>query len=55
MQLPNGKVVVLKKLDGFEAEKSAFDKSFRNEVRVLSEIKHQNIVKLYWFCLGACL
>ena len=51
VQLPSGKVVALKKLHGFEAEQPAFDKSFRNEVRVLSEIKHRNIVKLYGFCL----
>ncbi|KAJ1419643.1 Tyrosine-protein kinase, active site [Sesbania bispinosa] len=50
-QLPSGKVVALKKLHGFEAEVPALDESFRNEVRVLSEIKHRHIVKLYGFCL----
>ncbi|KAJ1419635.1 Tyrosine-protein kinase, active site [Sesbania bispinosa] len=50
-QLPGGKVVALKKLHRFEAEVVTFDKSFRNEVRVLSEIKHRHIVKLYGFCL----
>ncbi|XP_061375887.1 MDIS1-interacting receptor like kinase 2-like [Gastrolobium bilobum] len=50
-QLSGGKVVALKKLHGFEAEVPAFDESFRNEVRVLSEIKHRHIVKLYGFCL----
>ncbi|XP_003621166.2 probable leucine-rich repeat receptor-like protein kinase At1g35710 [Medicago truncatula] len=50
-QLPCGKVVALKKLHGYEAELPAFDESFRNEVRILSEIKHRNIVKLYGFCL----
>ncbi|XP_027351412.1 MDIS1-interacting receptor like kinase 2-like, partial [Abrus precatorius] len=50
-QLPSGNVVALKKLHGFEAEVPALDESFRNEVRVLSEIKHRNIVKLYGFCL----
>ncbi|GKU97148.1 hypothetical protein SLEP1_g10328 [Rubroshorea leprosula] len=50
-QLPNGKVVALKKLHQREAEEPAFDKSFRNEVKVLTEIKHRNIVKLYGFCL----
>ncbi|KAJ1419605.1 Tyrosine-protein kinase, active site [Sesbania bispinosa] len=50
-QLPGGKVVALKKLHRFEAEVESFDKSFRNEVRVLSEIKHRHIVKLYGFCL----
>ncbi|WJX75191.1 non-specific serine/threonine protein kinase [Trifolium repens] len=50
-QLPSGKVVALKKLHGYEAEVPAFDESFRNEVRILSEIKHRHIVKLYGFCL----
>jgi len=50
-QLPCGKVVALKKLHGFEAEVPSFDESFRNELRILSEIKHKHIVKLYGFCL----
>lgn len=50
-QLPCGRVVALKKLHGYEAEVPAFEESFRNEVRILSEIKHKHIVKLYGFCL----
>ncbi|KAM7465259.1 hypothetical protein LguiB_012821 [Lonicera macranthoides] len=50
-QLPSGKVFALKKLHRFEAEEPAFDKSFKNEVEVLSNIRHKNIVKLYGFCL----
>ncbi|GLU09985.1 hypothetical protein SLE2022_268170 [Rubroshorea leprosula] len=50
-QLPNGKVVALKKLHRREAEEPAFDKSFRNEVKVLTEIRHKNIVRLHGFCL----
>ncbi|KAK2413596.1 putative leucine-rich repeat receptor protein kinase [Trifolium repens] len=50
-QLPSGKIVALKKLHGYEAEIPSFDESFRNEVRILSEIRHRNIVKLYGFCL----
>ncbi|XP_058739163.1 MDIS1-interacting receptor like kinase 2-like [Vicia villosa] len=50
-QLPCGKVVALKKLHGYEAEIPSFDESFRNEVKILSEIKHRHIVKLYGFCL----
>ncbi|KAM7461171.1 hypothetical protein LguiA_029292 [Lonicera macranthoides] len=49
--LPSGKVVALKKLHRFEAEEPAFDKSFKNEVEMLSNIRHKNIVKLYGFCL----
>ncbi|RZB53679.1 MDIS1-interacting receptor like kinase 2 isoform A [Glycine soja] len=50
-QLPSGKIVAVKKLHGFEAEVAAFDESFRNEVKVLSEIKHRHVVKLHGFCL----
>ncbi|KAM7465245.1 hypothetical protein LguiB_012807 [Lonicera macranthoides] len=50
-QLPSGKVVALKKLHRSEAEEPSFDKSFKNEVEVLSNIRHKNIVKLYGFCL----
>lgn len=50
-QLPCGKVVALKKLHGYEAGIPSFDESFRNEVKILSEIKHRHIVKLYGFCL----
>ncbi|GMP28935.1 hypothetical protein CsSME_00004269 [Camellia sinensis var. sinensis] len=39
-QLPNGKIVALKKLHRFEAEEPAFDKSFRNEVQMLTNIRH---------------
>ncbi|KAM7460783.1 hypothetical protein LguiB_035858 [Lonicera macranthoides] len=49
-QLPSGKVVALKKLHRFEAEEPSFDKCFKNEVQVLSNIRHKNIVKLYGFC-----
>nr|KYP69270.1 putative LRR receptor-like serine/threonine-protein kinase At4g08850 family [Cajanus cajan] len=50
-QLPSGKVVALKKLHSFEAEVLAFEESFKNEVKVLSDIKHRHIVKLYGYCL----
>jgi len=50
-QLPNGKVVALKKLHRLEAEDPTFDKSFKNEVKMLIEIRHRNIVKLYGYCL----
>ncbi|KAM7465235.1 hypothetical protein LguiB_012797 [Lonicera macranthoides] len=50
-QLLNGKVVALKKLHSFEAEEPTFDKSFKNEVEILSNIRHKNIVKLYGFYL----
>ncbi|KAK1383661.1 Protein kinase domain-containing protein [Heracleum sosnowskyi] len=50
-RLPSGITVALKKLHRMEAEEPAFDRSFRNEVNVLSNIRHKNIVKLYGFCL----
>ncbi|XP_040966242.1 probable leucine-rich repeat receptor-like protein kinase At1g35710 isoform X3 [Gossypium hirsutum] len=50
-KLPCGKVVALKKLHHLEAENPTFDKSFRNEIKFLSEIRHRNIVKLHGFCL----
>ncbi|KAM7465250.1 hypothetical protein LguiB_012812 [Lonicera macranthoides] len=50
-QLPSGNVVALKKLHRFEAEEPALDKSFKNELQVLSNIRHKNIIKLYGFCL----
>lgn len=49
-KLPNGKTFALKKLHRYEAEQPAFDKSFRNEVQVLTNLRHKNIVKLYGFC-----
>ncbi|KAH7845660.1 hypothetical protein Vadar_004502 [Vaccinium darrowii] len=50
-QLPSGKVFALKKLHRFEAEDPAFDHSFRNEVQMLTNVRHKNIVQLYGFCL----
>ncbi|CAL5334535.1 unnamed protein product [Camellia sinensis] len=50
-QLPSSKVIALKKLHRLEAKEPAFDKSFRNEVQILTNIRHRNIIKLYGFCL----
>lgn len=50
-QLPDGKLVALKKLHSFETKEPALRKSFANEVKTLSEIRHRNIVKLHGFCL----
>ncbi|KAK1383684.1 putative leucine-rich repeat receptor-like protein kinase [Heracleum sosnowskyi] len=50
-RLPNGKIVAIKKLHRLEAEDPAFGKSFRNEVQVLTNVIHKNIVRLYGFCL----
>ncbi|XP_060672176.1 MDIS1-interacting receptor like kinase 2-like isoform X2 [Ziziphus jujuba] len=50
-QLPGGKVVALKKLHGSEAEQPNLRKSFMNEVKTLTEVRHRNIVRLHGFCL----
>ncbi|XVF39351.1 hypothetical protein PTKIN_Ptkin01aG0027700 [Pterospermum kingtungense] len=50
-QLPYGRIVALKKLHRREAEDPIFDKSFKNEIKILSEIRHRNIVKLHGYCL----
>ncbi|MFQ6630679.1 hypothetical protein Gotur_008981 [Gossypium turneri] len=49
--LPSGKVIALKKLHRLEAEQPAYDTSFRNEIKFLTEIRHKNIIKLHGFCL----
>ncbi|KAL5739001.1 hypothetical protein ACOSQ2_028181 [Xanthoceras sorbifolium] len=50
-QLSNGEVFALKKLHSWESDEPIFANSFKNEIRILSEIRHRNIVKLYGFCL----
>ncbi|WCJ33108.1 Leucine-rich repeat receptor-like protein kinase family protein [Euphorbia peplus] len=50
-QLPTDKVVAVKKLHRLEAEELIFDRCFNNEIKMLTQIRHKNIVKLYGFCL----
>ncbi|GJY76062.1 MDIS1-interacting receptor like kinase 2-like protein [Tanacetum coccineum] len=50
-KLPSGQTFALKKLHRYEAKQPAFDQSFKNEVRVLTNLRHKSIVKLYGFCL----
>ncbi|XP_022133623.1 MDIS1-interacting receptor like kinase 2-like [Momordica charantia] len=49
--LPNGKVVAVKKLHTHEAQQITLFNSFQNEVEMLKEIRHKNIVKLHGYCL----
>nr|GMD85131.1 MDIS1-interacting receptor like kinase 2-like [Ipomoea batatas] len=51
-ELPSGQIVAIKRFNnaiGQEDERCEL-KSFSNEVRTLTEIRHRNIVKLYGFC-----
>uniref|UniRef100_A0A1U8AX54 non-specific serine/threonine protein kinase n=1 Tax=Nelumbo nucifera TaxID=4432 RepID=A0A1U8AX54_NELNU len=48
-QLSNDHVLAIKKLSSEESELENV-KSFRNEMQVLTETRHRNIVKLYGFC-----
>ncbi|KAL0290888.1 UNVERIFIED_CONTAM: MDIS1-interacting receptor like kinase [Sesamum angustifolium] len=50
-ELPNGRVVALKKLHRMEGENPTYDKCFRNEAAILQGIRHQNIVRLFGYCL----
>ena len=49
--MPSGNIFDLKKLHQLEAKEAALIKSFETEVKVLSEIRHRNILKLHGFCL----
>ncbi|XP_058089482.1 MDIS1-interacting receptor like kinase 2-like [Magnolia sinica] len=48
--LPMGQVVAVKKLHPLEGGDQSDQRSFRNEIQALTEIRHRNIVKLYGFC-----
>ncbi|XXG61850.1 hypothetical protein AAC387_Pa05g0349 [Persea americana] len=48
--LPTGQVVALKKLHPHEDGEQIDQRSFKNEIQALTEIRHRNIVKLYGFC-----
>lgn len=50
-QLPSGRVVALKKLQNLQANEPEIHRIFKNEVKMLTKIRHRNIVKLYGFCL----
>ncbi|KAK9107663.1 hypothetical protein Syun_023674 [Stephania yunnanensis] len=46
----NCEVVALKKFRRWEQENLAFERSFINEIQVLTKVRHRNIAKLYGFC-----
>ncbi|GLT35380.1 hypothetical protein SLA2020_098390 [Shorea laevis] len=49
-ELPN-RVVALKKFHPGKAEELTFDESFKNDIKVLTEIRHRNIERIYGFCM----
>ncbi|XP_058082073.1 MDIS1-interacting receptor like kinase 2-like [Magnolia sinica] len=51
--LPAGQVVAVKKLYPLEGGNQSDQRSFKNEIKALTEIRHRNIVKLYGFCSHA--
>ncbi|WCJ44472.1 Leucine-rich repeat receptor-like protein kinase family protein [Euphorbia peplus] len=51
--LPTGTMLAVKKLHHLRNSHRTCQQEFLNEVRVLTEINHQNIVKLYGFCTCA--
>ncbi|XP_076952463.1 MDIS1-interacting receptor like kinase 2-like [Bidens hawaiensis] len=50
-KLPDGKTFALKKLHNFKVKQPTGDENFKNEIQVLTNIRHKIIVKLYGFCL----
>ncbi|KAG6436829.1 hypothetical protein SASPL_101731 [Salvia splendens] len=46
-----GRAVAVKKLHEFEGDNPAFDSSFRNEAKLLSQIRHRHVVKLSGVCM----
>ncbi|KAI4353869.1 hypothetical protein L6164_002792 [Bauhinia variegata] len=50
-KLPMGRIVALKKLHRMESQNPRFAQSFQNEIKMLTKVRHRNMVKLYGFCL----
>ncbi|KAL3513906.1 hypothetical protein ACH5RR_026623 [Cinchona calisaya] len=48
-ELPNGQIVAVKKLHTPKSVVSNIPKDFANEIHMLTNIRHRNIVKLYGF------
>ncbi|XP_058094898.1 MDIS1-interacting receptor like kinase 2-like [Magnolia sinica] len=51
--LQTTQVVAIKKLHPLDGGEGVDQRSFRNEIQALTEIRHRNIVKLYGFCSHA--
>ncbi|XP_052206973.1 MDIS1-interacting receptor like kinase 2-like [Diospyros lotus] len=49
-ELQSGLIVVVKKVHSSENDNFAYLKSFENEIRALTEVRHRNIIKFHGFC-----
>ncbi|KAK1553999.1 hypothetical protein Q3G72_006427 [Acer saccharum] len=52
-KLPSASIVAVKKLHSLPNGEKTFRKEFLNEIKALTKIRHQSIVKLYGFCSNA--
>ncbi|XP_038716959.1 MDIS1-interacting receptor like kinase 2-like [Tripterygium wilfordii] len=53
VELPSADIVAVKKLHSLSDSQYTSQKEFLNEIKVLLEIRHRNIVKLHGFCSSA--
>ncbi|KAJ4774245.1 Leucine-rich repeat receptor-like protein kinase family protein [Rhynchospora pubera] len=53
-ELSVGQVIAVKRIQAQDTEdvQDIYKKSFENEIRALTEVRHRNIVKLHGFCLS---
>ncbi|KAJ4784400.1 Leucine-rich repeat receptor-like protein kinase family protein [Rhynchospora pubera] len=53
-ELSVGQVIAVKRIQARDTEdvQDIYKKSFENEIRALTEVRHRNIVKLHGFCLS---
>ncbi|XP_042483747.1 LOW QUALITY PROTEIN: MDIS1-interacting receptor like kinase 2-like [Macadamia integrifolia] len=49
-ELSSGRLIAVKKFNSSLEEESSDQETFRNEILVMTEVRHRNIVKLYGYC-----